>query len=142
MKIWQKNPWLRLVVISAALFWVICSGLVLWRYYNFYPTDVSFDQGIFNQVFWNSLHGQFFQSSLSSTESSVVLYDGAVPNVFYQRLAQHFTPALMLWLPFYALFPSPAGLSVLQVTLVAIAGLLLYALARHYHPPAISTDHC
>ncbi|MBD2463251.1 DUF2079 domain-containing protein [Oscillatoria sp. FACHB-1407] len=138
MKIWQKNPELRSVAIAAALFWVICTGLVLWRFYNFFPSDVSFDQGIFNQVFWNSLHGRFFQSSLSSTESSAVIYDGAVPDVVYQRLAQHFTPTLMLWLPFYALFQSPAGLSILQVTLITLAGFVLYALARHYHPPHLS----
>ncbi|HEY9624204.1 MAG TPA: DUF2079 domain-containing protein [Crinalium sp.] len=138
MIFWQKNPSLRLVVITAAIFWVICCALVLWRYYNFFPTDVSFDQGIFNQVFWNSLHGRFFQSSLSSTESGAVIYDNAYPDVSYQRLAQHFTPALLLWLPFYALFQSPAGLSILQVTLVAIAGFVLYALARHHLPAHIS----
>jgi uncharacterized membrane protein len=58
--------------------------------------------------------------------------------VFYHRLGQHFTPALLLWLPFYALFPSPAGLSVLQVTLVAIAGFILYALAREHVAEAIA----
>ena len=126
------------VLIAAALFWVICVLLVLQRYYNFYPTYVSFDQGIFNQVFWNSLQGRLFESSLSSTESSLVM-QGEVPDVAYRRLGQHFTPALLLWLPIYALWPSPAGLSVLQVTLVMLAGLVLYALARHYHPSQLAT---
>jgi uncharacterized membrane protein len=126
------------VLISAALFWVICVLLVLQRYYSFYPTYVSFDQGIFNQVFWNSLQGHLFQSSLSSTESSLVM-QGGLPDVAYRRLGQHFTPALLLWLPVYALVPSPAGLSVLQVTLVTLAGLVLYALARCYHPPQLSS---
>lgn len=125
------------VLLAAALFWVICTVLVLQRYYSFYPTYVSFDQGIFNQVFWNNLHGRLFESSLSSTESSLVM-QGELPDVAYRRLGQHFTPALLLWLPFYALFPSPAGLSVLQVTLVTLAGLVLYTLARHYHPPQLS----
>lgn len=138
IKIWQKNPEWRSVAIAAAIFWVICTMLALWRFYNFFPSDISFDQGIFNQVFWNSLHGRFFESSLSSTESSAVIYDGAVPDVSYQRLAQHFTPSLLLWLPFYALFQSAAGLSILQVTLIAAAGFVLYALARHYHPPQLS----
>lgn len=132
-----KSPELRWVMTTAAIFWLICCGLVLQRYYNFYPTYVSFDQGIFNQVFWNNLHGRLFESSLSSTESSLVM-QGDVPDVAYRRLGQHFTPALLLWLPWYALFPSPAGLSVLQVTLVTVAGFVLYALARHYHPPQLS----
>ena len=132
-----KEPELRWVMKVAVLFWVICCVLALYRFYNFFPTFVSFDQGIFNQVFWNSLHGQFFESSLSSTES-IAVKQGEVAEVFYHRLGQHFTPALMLWLPFYALFPSPAGLSILQVTLVTAAGFVLYALARHYHPPRLS----
>jgi uncharacterized membrane protein len=132
-----KSPELRLVMLAAVLFWLICVALSLQRYYNFYPTYVSFDQGIFNQVFWNNLHGRWFESSLSSTESSLVM-QGEVPTVDYRRLGQHFTPALLLWLPFYALFPSPAGLSVLQVTLVTLAGFVLYALARHYHPARLS----
>lgn len=138
---WQKlldQPYLRRVIVAAILFWAIGCVLVLQRYYNFYPTYVSFDQGIFNQVFWNNLHGRWFEGSLSSTESVAVM-QGEVPDVSYHRLGQHFTPALLLWLPWYALFPSPAGLSVLQVTLVTIAGFVLYALARHYHPPQLST---
>ncbi|PSB67832.1 hypothetical protein C7B61_04105, partial [filamentous cyanobacterium CCP1] len=133
----MKEPELRWVIKVAILFWGICCVLALYRFYNFFPTFVSFDQGIFNQVFWNSLHGQFFESSLSSTES-IAVKQGEVAEVFYHRLGQHFTPALMLWLPFYALFPSPAGLSILQVTLVTAAGFVLYALARHYHPPRLS----
>ena len=140
MIFWQKvvkQPYLRRVIVVAVLFWVTCCVLVLQRYYNFYPTYVSFDQGIFNQVFWNNLHGRWFEGSLSSTES-VAVAQGEVPDVAYHRLGQHFTPALLLWLPWYALFPSPAGLSVLQVTLVTVAGFVLYALARHYHPPRLS----
>jgi uncharacterized membrane protein len=131
----QGQP--RSLVAIAAVFWIVCTVLVLQRYFNFYPTYVSFDQGIFNQVFWNTLHGHWFESSLSSTESSLVM-QGNLPDVAYRRLGQHFTPALLLWLPWYALFPSAAGLSVLQVSLVTIAGFVLYALARHYHPPQLA----
>jgi len=128
----------RPVAIAATIFWVGCVLFALQRYFNFYPTYVAFDQGIFNQVFWNSLHGRWFESSLSSTESINVLVDGEAPAVFYRRLGQHFTPALLLWVPYYALVRSPAGLSVLQITLMTAAGLVLYALARHYHPPILA----
>lgn len=134
----KKSPELKLVIVIAVLFWVLASTLVLQRYLGFYATYVSFDQGIFNQVFWNSLHGQFFQSSLSSTLSAAAAQDGNVPEVFYHRLGQHFTPALMLWLPIYAIFPSPITLALLQSTLITVAGLVLYALARQYHPAALS----
>lgn len=130
-----KQPGLRLAIGVAIAFFVVCLILTLNRYYSFYA---SFDQGIFNQVFWNNLHGRFFQSSLSSSLSTNVVHNGEVPTVFYHRLGQHFTPALLLWLPVYALFPFPATLTVLQVTLVTAAGIVLYALARQYLQPPLA----
>lgn len=125
----SKNPWFRLVVGGAIAFFGVCLVLVVHRYYTFYA---SYDQGIFNQVFWNNTHGRFFQSSLSSSLSASVEHAGEYPQVFYHRLGQHFTPALLLWLPIYLLFPSPVTLSVLQVTLVSAAGIVLYFLARQH----------
>lgn len=132
---WQKNPSLRLVVKAAIVFFAICLALGLHRYYSFYA---SYDQGIFNQVFWNSIHGNLFQSSLSSALSANVVHNNEIPEVFYHRLGQHFTPALMLWMPIYALFPSPVTLTVLMVTLVTAGGLVLYVLARQYLEPPLS----
>lgn len=130
----HKDPW-RLVVSVAVVFFVLSLIFTLHRHFSFYA---SYDQGIFNQVFWNGIHGRFFQSSLSSTLSTNVVHDGQVPEVFYHRLGQHFTPALLLWLPLYALFPSPVTLIVLQVTLVTCAGGVLYLLAREYLEPALA----
>lgn len=132
---WHKNPSLKLLLGSAIAFWGICVVLLLHRYFTFYA---SYDQGIFNQVFWNGIHGRFFQSSLSSALSTNVVHQGQFPDVSYHRLGQHFTPALLLWLPLYAIFPSPVTLSVLQVTLVTAAGLVLYLLARQYLEPPLS----
>lgn len=133
----SKNRSLQIVIAGAIAFFSICLLLTLHRYYSFYA---SYDQGIFNQVFWNNLHGRFFQSSLSSALSTNVVHQGQVPEVYYHRLGQHFTPALLLWLPIYAIFPSPATLTVLQVTLVTAAGIVLYILAREYlEPPLAAT---
>jgi len=132
---WRKSPGLRVAIAAAAIFCILGLVLTLNRYYTFFA---SYDQGIFNQVFWNGLHGNFFESSLSSVLSSSVVHDNKLPEVFYHRLGQHFTPALLLWLPIYALFPSPATLAGLQVVLVTAAGLVLYALARHYLEPPLS----
>lgn len=135
---WQKHPWLWRVIGLSLLFWLICNALVLHRYYSFYSSYSNYNQGIFDQLFWNSLQGNFFESSLSSALSSAVVNDGQLPDVAYHRLGQHFTPSLLLWLPVYALYSSPAGLSILQTTLIAAAGLVLYGLARHYHPPHLA----
>ncbi|MCU0542943.1 MAG: DUF2079 domain-containing protein [Oscillatoriaceae cyanobacterium Prado104] len=131
----KKNSSLRVVGTVAAVFFGLCLLLALHRYYSFYAT---YDQGIFNQVFWNGTRGRLFESSLSSALSANVVHNNELPEVFYYRLGQHFTPALMLWLPIYALFPSPVTLTVLQVTLVTAAGLVLYALARHYLKPQLA----
>ncbi|MGB3491494.1 MAG: DUF2079 domain-containing protein [Elainellaceae cyanobacterium] len=129
----------RGVAIAALLFWVILTTLLVHRHFSMYPAYASFDQGIFNQVFWNGTHGRIFQSSLSSTLSTPVVHDGALPDVSYHRLGQHFTPALLLWLPLYSLFPSPVTLLVLQITLLTLAGIILYQLARHYLKPPLAT---
>ncbi|MEP0751555.1 DUF2079 domain-containing protein [Trichocoleus sp. Lan] len=131
----HKQPALRMVMGAAIAFFLFALFFTLHRHFTFYS---SYDQGIFNQVFWNGIHGRFFQSSLSSQLSTNVVHNGEVPEVFYHRLGQHFTPALLLWLPLYALFPSPATLTVLQVTLVTAAGLVLYVLARQHLEPGIS----
>ena len=125
----------RLAITAAIAFFCMALILGLHRHYTFYS---SYDQGIFNQVFWNNLHGRFFESSLSSQLSTNVVHQGEVPTVDYHRLGQHFTPALLLWLPLYALFPTPAMLTVLQVTLVTAAGLVLYVLAREYLEPPLA----
>ncbi|HEY9646430.1 MAG TPA: DUF2079 domain-containing protein, partial [Chroococcidiopsis sp.] len=132
---WRKNPGLQAALIGAIAFLVIGLVLNLHRYYTFYA---SYDQGIFNQLFWNTIHGHWFQSSLSSNLSTNVVHAGEVPDVAYRRLGQHFTPALLLWVPLYALFPSPVTLTVLQMVLLTAAGVVLYALAAHRLHPAIA----
>lgn len=131
----KEHPGLRGLIILAAVFFSLTLLFALHRYFTLYA---SYDQGIFNQVFWNGMHGRFFQSSLSSALSTNVVHDGQAPQVFYHRLGQHFTPALLLWLPLYAIFPSPATLTVLQVMLITAGGIVLYALARQYVEPTIA----
>ena len=131
----ERNTGWKWAIAAAATFFSITLILILNRHLTFYS---DYDQGIFNQVFWNNLHGRLFQSSLSSQLSTNVVHSGEAPEVFYRRLGQHFTPALLIWWPIYALFPNPATLSVLQVTLVTAAGLVLFALARHYLEPPVA----
>lgn len=129
-----KGEWKPVLTIAGSFF-MLCLILVLHRHFTFYS---SYDQGIFNQVFWNGLHGRFFQSSLSSQLSTNVVHSGELPQVSYHRLGQHFTPALLLWLPLYALFPDPATLAVLLVVFITSAGLVLYILAREHLQPHLA----
>ena len=131
----QKKSSLKVTLTLATIFFAFLLVFSLNRYYSFYA---SYDQGLFNQLFWNTIHGHLFQGSLSSGESSAVSYDNQIQMVSYYHLGQHFILDFLLWLPIYALFPSGVTLVVLQVTLITAAGIVLYALARHYLPPAIA----
>jgi uncharacterized membrane protein len=124
-----QKPGLVLAVSSAGIFFSICFLLTLHRYYSF---NATYDQGIFNQLFWNSIQGRFFESSLSSGLSTNVVHSKEFPEVFYRHLGQHFNPIFFLFMPLYALFPSNETLIFIQIALVTAAGLVLYALARHH----------
>jgi uncharacterized membrane protein len=126
---------LRRALLLATIFFCGVLAISLHRYFTFYT---SYDQGLFNQLFWNNLHGRWFQSSLTSANSIAALEDGAIPTVSFVHLGQHLVLAFLLWLPLYALFPHPITLIVLQVALMTIGGLLLFALARHYLAPQLS----
>ncbi len=131
----DRTPGLRRAYLLAAIFFTAVLLISLHRYFVFYT---SYDQGLFNQVFWNSLHGRFFQSSLTSNNSISSMADGVIPTVSFLHLGQHFVLDFLLWLPLYALYPNAATLIVLQVGLMTVGGLLLYALARHYLSPQLS----
>jgi len=125
----KNQTGLRQAAILAAIFFTLVLTFSLIRYESFLA---SYDHGLFNQVFWNSVHGRFFQSSLSSGASSDSLIDRQLSYPFYSHLGQHFVIDFLLWMPIYALFQSPVTLIVLQVALIAAAGIVLYFLARHY----------
>ncbi|NDJ15701.1 DUF2079 domain-containing protein [Myxacorys almedinensis A] len=119
----------------AAIFFCGVLLLALHRYFTFYA---SYDHGLFNQLFWNTSHGRWFQSSLTSANSIATLADGATPTVSFVHLGQHLVLDFLLWLPLYRVFPHPVTLIVLQVGLMAAGGLVLYGLARHYLAPQLS----
>jgi len=131
----KNKPSFRVTLTLASIFFALMLVFALNRFYTFYA---SYDQGLFEQVFWNTIHGDFFQSSLSSGQSSAFTKDGQIQTVLYCHLGQHFVIDFLLWMPIYALFPTGATLVILQVTLITTAGLVLYALARHYLPPSIA----
>lgn len=117
-------------MLAAILFALVTLGLQLWKSWVLLA---GYDQGIFQQVAWNSLHGHWFESSLSSQLSTNVVHAGQLPFVGYERLGQHFTPTLLLWAPLLAVFGA-AALPVLQVGLITAAGLVLHRLASSRVP--------
>ncbi len=120
----------RRIPLVAAGFLLALLALQSWRSWALLA---SYDQGIFQQVLWNSLHGHWFESTLSSQLSTNVIHAGALPSIGYARLGQHFTPTLLIWAPLVGLLGG-AALPLLQVGLITAAGLVLYRLAHQLVP--------
>ena len=123
-----RSEW-RSLLLMTGIFLGVMLVICLHRYFTYYA---SYDQGLFNQIFWNNLHGRWFQSSLTSANSVAVLADKEIPIVNFVHFGQHFVPTFLLWLPLYAILPHPATLIGLQVVLMAAGGVALYFLARHH----------
>ncbi|MEB3293979.1 MAG: DUF2079 domain-containing protein, partial [Synechococcales bacterium] len=98
----------------------------------------SYDHGLFSQLFWNNLQGNWFQSSLTSGNSVESLQDGVIPRVDFIHLGQHWVVDFLLWWPIYAIAPHPITLIFLQTGLMTVGGWLLYALARCSLSPQLS----
>ncbi len=81
------------------------------------------DLAIFDQAFWNTLHGAFFRSSL---------VPGATGEV--SIFADHFDALQLGLLPLYAVFPSALLLLVVQSVMLALGALPLHWLARARFP--------
>ena len=95
----------RQALFAALIFAVIALVLQAWRSHVLLA---SYDQGIFQQVLWNSLRGHPFESTLSSQLSTNVIHSGEPAGLGYARLGQHFTPSLLLWAPLFALIGGAA----------------------------------
>ncbi len=113
------------VWLAAGMFTLVGWVLQWWRLQSLAAT---MDQGILFQVLWNGLSGHPFESTLSSQLSTNVVHGGELPALGYHRLGQHFTPTLALWIPLVALLGKWA-LPMLQVALIAAAGLVLHRIA-------------
>jgi uncharacterized membrane protein len=85
--------------------------------------DDNGDLGIFDQAFWNTLHGAFLRSSLVPGAAGEV-------GIF----SDHFDPLQLLLLPVYLVFPSPLLFLAAQSVMLALGALPLAWLARGHFP--------
>ncbi len=98
--------------IFIVLYIIIWSFLVLQKYYNFDYNAL--DLAIFNQVFFNTIHGQWFDLTVNL-------------NTY---LADHFTPIIILLLPIYWFHQSAETLLILQNIFLSLSAWPLYVLAK------------
>ena len=83
------------------------------KYYCF--RTMAFDFGIFVQIFWHSIHGNFMFTQPRGSPLH--------PTTF---LAVHFSPLLVSMIPIYALLPSPYLLMVIQSVALALPSYYVY----------------
>jgi len=103
----QKILWLLI-----GLYVVIFSVISIWKLKGFLYNG--FDLAIINNVFFNSLHGNWFWSSIQG----------------HSYLGDHFTPILILLLPIYYLWQSPELLLILQSLFLGLAAWPIYKIAQ------------
>ncbi len=118
-KVFKVDASTFLLGLSVLTYAVLLSYFTILKH-NAFQT-YAWDLGIFNQSFWTTLHnGKLFYST-------VELLVNPSGNFF----GIHFSPIIFIVLPFYALYPSPQLLLVLQSFVLALGALPLYKLAKH-----------
>ena len=100
----------------AFLIVLLWSAIYIWRgLVGHYALDTNaFDLSVFDYALWSLRHGGL----------------GYVPFLGHSIFSHHFMPLLALLVPLYAMFESPVFLLVLQVFVMAGAGLLFFAFQR------------
>lgn len=96
-----------------AVFFVGISAACLWKYAQYGYDGI--DLAIFDQVFWNTLHGRPFSQSIHP----------------HSYLGDHAGLVILPLLPLYAVLPDPRTLLVLQAAALALAAWPLWKLAAH-----------
>lgn len=109
----------RIAVAIVLVYVAVFGSLSLIRHWAFHSTAL--DLGVFDQVLWNTVHGRFVESTLS--------LERCEPHSFF---LDHFSPALLLIAPVYALVPRPETLLVFQTTALALGAWPIYLLARRF----------
>lgn len=111
-KIWLDKHGDTLVMGGIIAYTLVFSAICAWKYSIFAYNAI--DLAYFNQVFWNTLHGQFFAQTLHPHPS----------------LGDHAEIMILFLTPFYALFPDPRGLLTLQSAALALPAWPIYQIAK------------
>ena len=112
LKIFKKHS-NKILWISIFIYILLFSFLSLKKYYAFGYN--AFDLAIFNQVFFNTLDGRWFEMTINLNS----------------YLADHFTPIIILLLPVYKLWPRAETLLILQSIVLGLSAWPLYKISRH-----------
>ena len=119
------NKYGLLILCVFVLAYIVIYGYTSYQKYESF-SYYDFDLAIYNQVTWNTLHGNFMYSSI---RENVYNMDGAQKRIgIYFK--DHAPVILLLFLPVYAIFQTPLTLLMLQTIFLGGAAVPLYLIAR------------
>lgn len=108
------------------MYFVLYVALSVLRHRTYH--SFGFDLGLYDQVFWNTTQGRWFESTMSQANP--------IP---HSQLGDHFTPIFVAIVPIYYAYPHPETLLVLQTFALAIGAWPVYLLARLKLPPGYAS---
>lgn len=108
----NRNRTVWALLLATAIFVVAATALSWGKLAAFRYNAI--DLGIYNQVFWNTIHGRPFGLSIHP----------------HLSLGDHFEPVILFLAPLYALVPGPKILIVLQALALGGSALLIFLLAK------------
>lgn len=104
-------PWLLLAAgVLLGVWWA-------WQRHAAFRTNI-YDLGYYTQTLWNTARGRFFATSLK-------------PDIY---LADHFSPVMLLFVPFFRWLPDPRILLAAQAAAAGTAVIPAYLLLRRRDP--------
>jgi len=107
----------KLLGILILIYIVLVFGICLFKYFTFSYNGL--DLAIYNQVFYNSSLGKFFQFTIHPTS----------------YLGDHFELLIFFLIPFYSIFKSPISLLLIQTLFFALSAIPLYLIAKKHLKP-------
>ncbi len=122
----MKKPSINglVVYLGIVAYIVVITQYTLLKYFTFHTHAA--DLGIFTQAMASTLY--YHKLLYESVDIAIIPRPGPIG---YSFLDIHFSPTLFLFLPIYAVYPSPITLLVAQTVIVALGALPIYWLGRH-----------
>lgn len=102
----------KIIIIGMIFYSILFIYLGIQKYHNFTFFNPK-DFAIYNQTFWNTIHGRVFQNS-----------------TYGSNFTCHNSVFFFLLVPFYFLFPFPQTLLVLQTIFLALSTIPFYMIAK------------
>lgn len=108
----QKNIW-KYFLLGIFLYFIIFSIICFWKYYTLQYNGL--DLAIFNQVFFNTSQGNFFNLTIHP----------------HSYLGDHFAIFILFLIPFYSIYKNPQTLLIFQTLFISLSAIPLGLLAKN-----------